>query len=408
MPHPFQYNTSENRYGTVAMAALNQAREFKLKVHSGVADPDFYYGEAIELDLRELRTNISFYNGKKVAFEGIIYRVASQTAYVESYDEETGIYFGIPVYYGYNASGYMLNILKTGNHVRIVGTVSEFQGTYQVSGLQYRSMKPNDPDNIQKLGSGFEGSYAKVDAADFTKNIKLIDEDGNEKNHSFASLAVGSSISMDNLQVISIYTTNNEESSSKGAMTLTCKSGNTTITVRTEVLKFSQGGLVTNKTFEGKNINVKGLVDYYNGSYQIRTFTMKDFTFNDFEISEPSITIESVETAMIDETINPNIAVDGNAEYSVVVTLIRPNKTGLTLQKDKDYSFSASEAGTYKILVSVEDVFGKITTEERIFTIQAPEPERSNGVVVIASIVGGVAILSGALYVFVLRKKKNK
>ena len=66
------YSTANNRYGTVAMAALNQAKEQKLNLYSGQKDPDFYYGDAVELTLKELRLNVERYDGIKVAFEGVI------------------------------------------------------------------------------------------------------------------------------------------------------------------------------------------------------------------------------------------------------------------------------------------------------------------------------------------------
>ena len=394
--------TSENRYGEVAMNAYFQAKELKLNIHSGKPDPDFYYGEAIELDLRELRTNIEAYNNKKVAFNGVVYRNSNQTAYVESYDEETGIYYGISVYYGYGASGFILDILKVGNLVRIVGKVGAFQGNYQVSGLQYLASKPNNPDNVQKIESGHEGSYTKVNAADFYKDIE-IENNGEIKKYSFASLAVNSSIAMDNLQVVNIYTTDNEESSSNGAMTLTCKSGNTTIYVRTDVLTFPSGGKITEKTFKGKNINVKGLVDYFDGSYQIKVLSMNDVTFNGFTIEEPIISIECLETVMVNNEFTPIITVTGNAEYSVDVVLVKPNKTTITLSKEDNYTYNFTDAGNYTILVSVEDVFGKITQLEKNITVVAPEKEGCQGAILTSLF--GIMILSGA--VLILKKKKH-
>jgi endonuclease YncB( thermonuclease family) len=97
-------NSSQNRYGSICMDAINQAKSLGLNVHSGKPDPNFYYGEAIELDIKGLRMDIANYVGKKVAFEGVVYRDSSNTVYVEEYDDETGIYYGIAVYYGFNTS----------------------------------------------------------------------------------------------------------------------------------------------------------------------------------------------------------------------------------------------------------------------------------------------------------------
>ena len=65
-------SSANNRYGSVCMSAIDQAKAMKLNVYSGQKDPDFYYGDAVELTLKELRSNIDAYNGMKVAFEGVI------------------------------------------------------------------------------------------------------------------------------------------------------------------------------------------------------------------------------------------------------------------------------------------------------------------------------------------------
>jgi len=58
-------STANNRYGSTCTAALNQAKAQKLNLYSGQKDPDFYYGAAIEMTLRELRTHVDAYNGRK-------------------------------------------------------------------------------------------------------------------------------------------------------------------------------------------------------------------------------------------------------------------------------------------------------------------------------------------------------
>ena len=42
-------STANNQYGSICSSALDQARPFKLHLYSGQPDPDFYYGDAIEL-----------------------------------------------------------------------------------------------------------------------------------------------------------------------------------------------------------------------------------------------------------------------------------------------------------------------------------------------------------------------
>lgn len=275
-------NSADNQYGEYCMKALNQAKAQKLNVHSGQKDPDYYYGEAIELTIKELRTNIEEYNGKKVAFNGVVTVNSNNTVYVESHDPETDMYFGMAVYYGYNLNGQGLEILNVGNEVRIVGSVQYYEagGTYQVSDLDYRLMKPDDPNNIQKISEGNTPAFPLTSADEFVGGKVTIRSEEAEQTFDYAALAMNSSLEMKNLQVVDIYTTTNEESSSQGAMTLTCKSGDITVTVRTDVLYDENGNLVTESAYAGRNINVKGVVDYYNGSYQIKVFSAKDITIN--------------------------------------------------------------------------------------------------------------------------------
>ena len=278
-------SSGQNRYGEACVAALKQAKALKLNCHSGQKDPDFYYGEAYEITLKELRLNVDKYVGTKVAFEGVVYYEDSQTIYIEEYSEEDGIYYGIAVYYGFGASGPILNILTIGNRVRIVGSVSEYQGTYQVSDLKYKLMEPNHPSNVQKISEGHSGAYTLISADDFVNGTVTVEKENAEGevetvSMKYAALAVNSSVSMNNLQVVSIYTTTNEESSSNGAMTLTCPVHGITVQIRTLVFKDAEGNIITASTYQGKNINVKGMIEYYNGSYQIKVFNPNDITFN--------------------------------------------------------------------------------------------------------------------------------
>lgn len=282
-------NTAGSRYGDICMKALTQAKQYKLVLYSGEKDPDFYYGDAREMTLKALRTSVTEYVGQKVAFEGVITKDNSNTVYVEEYDPETDMYYGMTVYYGYNLSGEGLSILKVGNRVRIVGTVQFYEagGTYQVSGLSYRAMKPNDPGNIQKVDDEHhDPAFLETDAKTFAEGkvnvtFETKDKDGNVtetvKEYDYAELAMSTSISMKGLKVVSVYTTTNEESSSQGAMTLTCEKDGVTVDIRTVVL-YQDGKLVTEDAFKGKTIDVRGIVDYYDGSYQIKVFSMNDIT----------------------------------------------------------------------------------------------------------------------------------
>lgn len=85
---------------------------------------------------------------------------------------------------------------------------------------------------------------------------------------------------MKDLVVTKVYTTNNDESSQNGAMTLTCTVNGVTVSVRTAVLKDADGNVITADAFNGKTIDVRGIVDSYDGAYQIRVLGMSDVTFH--------------------------------------------------------------------------------------------------------------------------------
>ena len=276
-------NSSQNQYGSTCVAALNQAQQQKLNLYSGQKDPDFYYGDAVELTLRELRTNIESYEGMKVAFNGIItVDSGTQGVYIEDFDEETGLYYGMYIYYGHGLSGTGLDILSVGNEVRIVGSVQYYAtgGTWQVSDMNYRMMKPKDPGNIQKLSEGHSASYVLTDADTFVNGVVSVErEEGNEEVP-YAAMALGTSVEMKNLKVVDVYTTDNEDSSSYGAMTLTCEIDGITVAVRTAVLLDANGNRITEDAYLNKTIDVKGIVDYFDGAYQIKVFSEKNITIH--------------------------------------------------------------------------------------------------------------------------------
>lgn len=262
------YSSSNNRLGSVCMAAIAQARRDKLNIYSGEKDPDFYYGDAVELTLKELRLNIADYEGVKVAFEGVITINGGNSVFVEQYDEETGLCYGMSVYYGYGMSGAGLDILSVGNLSRIVGTVQYYEAgdRYQVSGLSYRQMKPDAPDNIKKIASGYEPRYAEITAADFAGAAVKLDGENGAQELELSELLMDTTVSMKALKVKSVYIEDN------GKATLSCESSGAEVSVRVEALTNADGEPVITKALKGKHIDVKGVVDSHNGFKQVHVF----------------------------------------------------------------------------------------------------------------------------------------
>ena len=273
--------SSNNSYGDTCMKAINQAKAQKLHVYSGQQDPDFYYGDSVELTVKELRSNPEAYSNMKVAFNGIVtVNNGNNSVYVEEYDPETDMYYGFAIYYGFNLSGTGLEILNIGNEVRIVGSLQYYEtgGTWQVADLSYRIMKPNDPGNIQMLSQGHQPAYVLTTPEKFLNGKVEVLVGEEEKTFDYAEMALGTTIRMENLKVVDVYTTQNEESSSNGAMTLTCEADGYTISVRTGVLYDDNGNLVTESAYMGKTIDVNGIIDYFDGDYQIKVFSDENIT----------------------------------------------------------------------------------------------------------------------------------
>ena len=281
-------------YADACRDILAQARAHKLCVHDkNTPDPDFYYGSAKPITLKELKSNISEYVGTSVCFEAVVVKNVDQTAYVEEYDEETGTYFGMQIYYGFNLGYFGEQILQVGNRVLIVGSVQYYEagGTYQMSDIYYYPTVPDHEDNIKKLDEEFhEASYQVVDAKTFmsgklTVTCSKVDEDGNEtselKELDYGFVAMHSSKALENLTIIDTYTTSNITSSNKGAISITCKAQDgTEVVLRTVVMLDENGQLVTEDAFPvGSVINAKGIVDCYNGAYQLKIFSPYDIEF---------------------------------------------------------------------------------------------------------------------------------
>ena len=286
-------NSSDNSYGETAVKIIAQALAYKLHVHSKDKDPDFYYGAAKPITLKELKLNIDDYVNTSVSFEGVVVKNAEQTAYVEEYDEETGTYFGIQVYYGFGLDSFGLKILNVGNRVRITGSVQYYEtgGTYQISDIKYNAMIPNHEDNILNLGEGYAPSYHEVDvltllSGKLTYDVTATDDDGNEttesKTFDYGYIGMHGSASLKGLTIKEVYTTT-KEGSSKGAMSITCvdADGNEVV-LRTVVLMNSDGSIVTADAFPvGSVVNAKGIIDCYEGEYQLKIFSAKDIEFVD-------------------------------------------------------------------------------------------------------------------------------
>ena len=288
-------NVASNVYGDIGLQILNQAKTLKLHVFSKDKDPDFYYGGAVELSLKEIKANCEKYEGQLVKFEAVVAKQVGPTIYVEEYDAENDMYFGMQVYAGY---GYprITEDFAVGNRVCIVGTLQYYEngGTYQISNLQFKAINPNWEGGCRVLSTGNSASYRELDiyelfngkiTLDTTKEVEGDDGEMTEvlvkEVFNYGDLAHYSTATVNNLTVQSVYMTNNG-GDSDGALTITCKTQDgITIKVRTasKLAKPDGSDLVIADLPAGTVISVRGVIDSFSGEYQIKVFSYTDITF---------------------------------------------------------------------------------------------------------------------------------
>ena len=289
-------DAGSNRYGEYCLSALNQAMQAKLIVHSGEPDELYYYGAAKEITVKELRTNFTSYEGVKVAFDGYVVNTHSTssgtTYYVQAFDEEDDMYYGISVFYN-GSIGKIKTALTKGNHVRVVGTATDFNGTWQVSGLTYNLVNSKDPNNTVKIDDDelttVEPVLLTIPQFNSNKTVNAYDAESGDtipKTFKLHQLMVSTGIKMVDLYVDHTYTT--DSGTSMGAISMYCVDvGGNEITVRTEVLykidpATGLNVIASASEFEGQWITVIGVVDWYNynghNEYQIRVLNYADIT----------------------------------------------------------------------------------------------------------------------------------
>ena len=297
----FESAIASCRYAETAQAAVDQAKAEKLYVFSGEKDPDYHYGGPINTTLKDLRFNPTAFEGKKIKVDGTVVANFNNTAYIEEvyYDiegYEDGIRIGMPVYYSYTTGKVVDEILAVGNYVSVIGVLQFYEtgGYYQITDIKaYDRYKHPELNCEIKEVVGLGNCFTPIDPADFASTeesviveVEKTATDGEVHieavEKTFSAAIAGTSVTISDLYVYDVWTTKNEESSSKGAMTLSCRtSDGIEITVRTEVLKDSSGNLVTESAYKLKTISVKGIVEYYNGAYQIKCHRADYITVSD-------------------------------------------------------------------------------------------------------------------------------
>lgn len=274
------------------MAANSQAQKYKMRKWGSDIDPNWYYGDAIPVTMKELRLHTADYSSMSITVEGTVtvWDPYNHMAYAEDIDPEDGRAYGMNFYAGFNT-----NLpLTPGYRLRLVGTVqfynpddsdNEELGSWQVSGMTYLPFNSDEYDgSIKILEKGVEIIPMPVTVDDLLNpDIYVSEKEDDDDPDIENTITIGESyesvhVQLDNLTVKSAYTSHSTDSTKDGAMTLTCvDSNNKQITVRTAVIKKSDNTLLTEDEVLNKTISIKGIVTKYNGKIQVRVFKYNDF-----------------------------------------------------------------------------------------------------------------------------------
>lgn len=267
-----KYSSVEgSSYNQTMLYADFQAQDYTLNIWSKEADPDFYYGDAIKVTLKEIRENILEYNGTKVCFEGVITRKEGTNAYIQYIDPETNVAYGLYIYTMYSST--ISNVLAVGNEVQVTGQVGYYDfnggaadegtGAFQLVDTKYNQYFPSE-DDIKILSTGNPIVSTTVDVSNLNASTNPIVEN--------------TFVNIQNLTYAGGYT------ETDGDMTINLVDANG-IQVNLRINKNTVRGednstIITSHTyFQGKNINVNGIVTKYNGSYQVLVTLGTDISY---------------------------------------------------------------------------------------------------------------------------------
>ena len=251
-----------------------QAQKDNQRIWSNDLDPDFYYGTAIQTDLKEIVSNGAEYLSKRVVVEGVITRTSGQNAYMqETFDDEdagTSETYGIYIFTAYRDFS---TILAKGNRVRIIGVVGEYpQGSahYQLADVYYDEFWPDEDKDMKLISTGHT----------IEPQIASPSEVLNKAHYNHL-------VQIKNVTVTGGYG-GTDTGADDNAMTLYAKSGTEKFNIRIDAstfIKDRDGKKITSyQYFVGLNFDITGLVGYYqsisgNQTYQLMLVATSDINY---------------------------------------------------------------------------------------------------------------------------------
>ena len=285
-------NTANNRYGKEAYAALMQAQRLELYVFSpeSTVDPNFYTGQSLPVSLKYLRTHLEDYKDVAVRVDGYVIAQVGSYVYlqdIEKEDEgnEDPLYYGMYVYLGQST----VPILEMGAHVSVVALVQYYESgnSYQLSGIEYSEFSEPKLGNTKLLDNDYHAPvFTERTAKNITSGKVKVQYEGEEEIElDYGEAIMSTAVQLSHLKVVEATMTDDDESASHGAFTLTCEQTNSDgtksrITVRTDAFKDENGKLIDKESFYlNKTITVRGIIALFKGNYQVRLYHLDYLEF---------------------------------------------------------------------------------------------------------------------------------
>ncbi|MCL2522518.1 MAG: thermonuclease family protein [Erysipelotrichales bacterium] len=256
----FVTGASGTRYVTALQGAQEQAQRGGERIWSDDEDPDYFGGDPIETDLRELRhtlmQNPEELLHKRVAVTGIVSKRFSTNFFLQ-YDFD-GRTYGMYVFTGFRDFP-----IRTGDEIFLTGVVSLFGGAFQLTGITFNQWLPRDNDlRIISRNNVVEPNLVSAGAVRIPINPEL----------------EGTLVSLQNITI-----TGGTTNMGNNSMTLNGRdaSGNTiNIRLDANVFIFDEEGIRIphHSWFVGRTFDFTGIVNRFSNNFQILLLETADFS----------------------------------------------------------------------------------------------------------------------------------
>ena len=157
--------------------ANKSAQLNKRHIYSSEKDPNYYYGKPLDLELKSLYQTTHTGTDSALADNKTLYRIKGYVSrkldtafYIQdkaSYNQEGT---EIPEAYGMYIFTYAQTSIKVGDEVEVIGVISSYGGAYQMMGISFHTLNPDEDRDTRIISSGHTITPIKVTASTFNSD----------------------------------------------------------------------------------------------------------------------------------------------------------------------------------------------------------------------------------------------